>query len=813
VTFKANNKMMQYAVIAILILAIIATILSVYLINKRNTDTRSDAGTDNPTGVPVVATTYYMWFPSPNTDVGGLNSPETWIYDPPTNIGGSQDELNWKTNMQDLANSHFNGVFLVSYQRNGTFSDSLRHTKVGTDTILKNRIPMKVGWFGTYDQPDWQTATIDKAFNDFYTLNIKPFYAQTPKGLWMTHNNFAVEKGGRPILNLWAIRRIAEYGVPLITKLKQQFKTDFGVDPFILAENEVYKSFPNQQLLDGVYGWNSPYGGRRDHQHAGYSTTSLGLGNNEQLIRPWRCNGSNPDEPGLKNYKSRLEDGDAAGYFKYQVRGAPASANLVFIQDSNELNEGAGFVRALNYPAVDNPVISYCADGYVMGEPITTVRARYNARDNKKYLPQDHYLNVIRGEIASRYPTAANYDPPIPAFTEGLTVDCKDLKILNSSGTSVNSVKKGQTYTLSVSSSVDPSKLQGTRFAYEPTGKGYVALKPNAGSVYNDFTTNTATFTVPTDFSGNTMNLAAATIFKIDPAGTLASRVSNLDGDNSNSVIACMDDNQFYYRSNGSYALGSAQLASQMQFKCTVQNASCRKQGIAVAEADPAPSLSPTVSPTPSASPVPSATPILSPTPSPTPAILAASPTASPSVTTSTTITPSISPTLTSTPSASVTVTQTVTPTNVQLTPSVSTNPQVLQLPPAGIFYSTTPTFTGTTTASTDVNVYLNTTSNLVGSTTSNASGNWSVTSTSLTPGEHQLYVEVVQVEGNQMNGPFGFTVSDSVLPDTGAGSLQTVFSGFIFGILLTLFVALRVHNRLNWQEKVMQVIDRTNSK
>lgn len=351
---------------------------------------------------PLITTTFYLWYTTPHNAF--LNSPDDWVYDPPF-LDRSNDSSYMKRNLEDLTAVGFDGTFLVTYSPNSTtFKDVASHqyVQLALNAVNQYNLPMKFGAF--VDWPNHK-MTDDQLFEWDYTHDIKPFFNLIPRSRWLTHNGLPVESGGRPVIMVWTTTGSRNYFI----RLKQQFIADFGVDPFLLVESNLWVPVGG----DAAFDWNAPTKGLQVVAMRSYPVVSLGVGNNEQFIRPWRCNGSNPQDP-VVNYHTRAFGGDPAGFIINEMNGIPneveidnkgntSEINMLFFQDSNEHNEGTIFLRAVNFPDADNPVINYCAPNYRLGDSLESVRNAYNVADNHHYVPQDFYMRAIRNTLNTKY--------------------------------------------------------------------------------------------------------------------------------------------------------------------------------------------------------------------------------------------------------------------------------------------------------------------------------------------------------------------------------------------------------------------------
>lgn len=355
---------------------------------------------------PVVVTNLYLWFPTPHNAT--LNSPADWVYDPPAANSGTNQQEFWNQTVSDLSNSGFTGALLTTWGTLDTqWSNSATQVALASSAIRKLRSNLKLGLFfdpsGT-EHLDPRTGEMTQSdFSGVFEKVLRPYFTAISNRYWLTHNGLAISKGGRPIIYFWNPLNSASRITNLL-QAKSQFSHTFGVAPFFVFTGA---DLPSEGLVDAIIPWNSTYGGIVRTNVNGYVVNAVGVGNNEQLIRPWRCHGDNPLHPGsnptdpVNNYRSRIVGLDSAGWLEQQMGGFDPNANLIFLQDSNERNEGTGILRATNYPVADNPVSNYCAPNWKLSKPVSTVAEDYARADDGRYLPESYYLQRFYSLISS----------------------------------------------------------------------------------------------------------------------------------------------------------------------------------------------------------------------------------------------------------------------------------------------------------------------------------------------------------------------------------------------------------------------------
>jgi hypothetical protein len=245
----------------------------------------------------------------------------------------------------------------------------------------------------------------------FYEGKIQPFFRAIPRRLWATHNGEPVERGGRPIVITWVAKADAQNpdgpsffdyhgaAASLWHNIKQRFKTDFGVEPFLVFESSWYHEADD---LDGVgdaqYSWGAAAFHSIWHERKGYVVSSVGPGYDDHLVRPQspRIRRRNILH-GADGYE---ELGDSAAFFRNEYlldgrvpgwpnHGVRMDSDLVLIETWNELYEGTGIAPMIDWPDLERP-------GQRLA-PETYVRAlRELKKDRPGYRDYDHTLTAAR---------------------------------------------------------------------------------------------------------------------------------------------------------------------------------------------------------------------------------------------------------------------------------------------------------------------------------------------------------------------------------------------------------------------------------
>jgi hypothetical protein len=172
----------------------------------------------------------------------------------------------------------------------------------------------------------------------FYDLKWKSFFNAVPRELWATHNGLPVAQGGRPIVVTYtgAWFSDVEMADEMWGTIKASFVRDFGVEPWLVLETNWFARNPDvATVADGRYAWGAAVGGWNSYEHGGYRVNAVGAGYDDHLIRP--------DTP---TYRAR----DNGALLSNSWNAMPRGADLILVETWNELWEGSGVSRLVDYP-------------------------------------------------------------------------------------------------------------------------------------------------------------------------------------------------------------------------------------------------------------------------------------------------------------------------------------------------------------------------------------------------------------------------------------------------------------------------------
>jgi hypothetical protein len=183
----------------------------------------------------------------------------------------------------------------------------------------------------------------------FYDRKIKPFFQAIPKKYWATHNGASVDAGGRPIIITYSAAFFANvntHGASCWQAIKEAFARDFknasgaGITPWVVHEISWINAGAGA-TADSAYTWGAALNGPAINQVNGWYTGSVGPGYDDRLIR----------SPG--NFHARDNGNWLINWYNGVYAGRNLwNCNLVLMETWNELWEGTGIERCVDYTAV-----------------------------------------------------------------------------------------------------------------------------------------------------------------------------------------------------------------------------------------------------------------------------------------------------------------------------------------------------------------------------------------------------------------------------------------------------------------------------
>jgi hypothetical protein len=181
----------------------------------------------------------------------------------------------------------------------------------------------------------------------FYDRKIKPFFQAIPKQYWATHNGASIDAGGRPIIITYTsafFTDVGTHGAGMWGAIKSSFARDFktssgaGITPWVIHEISWINSGASGNA-DSAYTWGAALNGPTINQVNGWYTGSVGPGYDDRQIR----------SPG--NYHDRANGNWLISWYNGTYSGRKLwDSNLVLMETWNELWEGTGIDRLVDYP-------------------------------------------------------------------------------------------------------------------------------------------------------------------------------------------------------------------------------------------------------------------------------------------------------------------------------------------------------------------------------------------------------------------------------------------------------------------------------
>ena len=319
----------------------------------------------------------------------------------PMRVGYFQDDHGLIGEFQDWAdndkldNSNYcpNADYFVSEEYQ-TIGSTKQYTKPCKMVVMKTSDP----------------ATMEQLFFIQYTNQIKYFFDNLERRWWATHNGKATDDGGKPMIIFYGTGFTKENSdVNILAnhykRMKEQFKQDFGVEPFFITAGGDYASSAEfEDINDAIVPWMAAIGGSHvKSKSTGYVTGAIGPGQNAELLDenwrklnhlyPWSGASGNvyaysprnkpvcidPIKADMIQYlkpsasldlnnpehRDRSCDDFPEGAIdthlkdsfnlvtKHYGQGAPI--DLLMVETWNELIEGTGIMRAKNWPRTDSP--------------------------------------------------------------------------------------------------------------------------------------------------------------------------------------------------------------------------------------------------------------------------------------------------------------------------------------------------------------------------------------------------------------------------------------------------------------------------
>ena len=212
--------------------------------------------------------------------------------------------------------------------------------------LAKEGDPVKVGlmddtwpwgeqWFGPYWQvrPDLNDPT--RAAAKLYEAKWKPFFTQVPKKNW-----YLIQ--GRPLIYFYNGGKLQPLTLSSATmrRMKDRFKADFGVEPFVAADTAYYNDPDMKRVADARFIW-TPLENTPDN----ISWSNMKGVTLAHAITRWDAEGR--DKPGqIPGPQDKIYKGPE---LLQKVLADTAKADILVLGTWNDLGEGTSLNRAYDY--------------------------------------------------------------------------------------------------------------------------------------------------------------------------------------------------------------------------------------------------------------------------------------------------------------------------------------------------------------------------------------------------------------------------------------------------------------------------------
>jgi hypothetical protein len=206
-------------------------------------------------------------------------------------------------------------------------------------------------WFSEFwkQRPDFRKG--DATAKILYEAKWKPFFKQIDKKHWYRFK-------GRPFIYFYNSGKLEprEKSAPVLAKMKELFKADFGEEPFVAVDSGYFDDRTMDKVADQKFEW---YTHKLPNKLS--RSTMNGVTLDHAMVK-WDAVGR--DHPGTVARPTDLLVKD--GSILEKVLAESADADLLVLATWNDLGEGTGVNRNYDY--------------YVEG----------------KWLPPDYFMNMIR---------------------------------------------------------------------------------------------------------------------------------------------------------------------------------------------------------------------------------------------------------------------------------------------------------------------------------------------------------------------------------------------------------------------------------
>ncbi len=242
----------------------------------------------------------------------------------------------WKVEASDMACAGLDIAFVYVWSSDKQYFDNIGNM---VDTVSGLHSPFQIAefWDASFESNDGGPVDLNDSATAQYRYEkfIKPFFTTVPQTLWSMQNN-------RPILAVYRFGTDSytnsNNADTFFSNIKNLFKNDFGVEPFLILGTEWYDKTPAKNVADGETDvFNS--GITRNPQARSHTVNGITISNISPGGNDYRPGGSHLDR----------KDGQV---FRDEFAQIPSDTQILFIESWNELGEGSGMERADNYPRI-----------------------------------------------------------------------------------------------------------------------------------------------------------------------------------------------------------------------------------------------------------------------------------------------------------------------------------------------------------------------------------------------------------------------------------------------------------------------------
>ncbi len=278
-----------------------------------------------------------------NTHAPGMAGPVASLgfEDKPSGVYTADHAGWWR---RELLDAQYAGL---SFLMPNVYGPDIEDNKLAplADALASIDNPIKIGmfddswtwgepWFSEFWKQKPKLTDTDATAKLIYEHKWKPFFSQVDKKHWYLFK-------GKPFIYIYNAGKLEPraHAAPVFAKMKQLFKADFGVEPFLSVDSAYFDDKRMPTVADAQFKWFT-------FQSPGklFSSTINNHKIDHAMVR-WDSFGrEKPDQiahPGVMMFKD--------GSVLEKVLGGSKDAELLVIATWNDLGEGTGFNRNYDY--------------------------------------------------------------------------------------------------------------------------------------------------------------------------------------------------------------------------------------------------------------------------------------------------------------------------------------------------------------------------------------------------------------------------------------------------------------------------------